>query len=645
MKGARITSRLATVVAVAGLVSGLGGFGTTTAAEATPVAAHASQGANPPSTVQAAVSPKVQKIALAGVDAASLAGLTKSVAVLGSSGEAKGPGGAPPQAPALLSQMMPTRHFTMVGVTWAGGSGLKVGVNVRVREAAGWTSWESLDPDDLSADPGSTDDRHAGGRAASEVVWSSGADAVQVRLDTATGAAPSDVQAVLIDSAKTAADAALPASSPVPPRAAQAARSLAGASAVLSPIVPQPAIISRAAWGADESLKTCVADTNSTVQLGFVHHTVNANDYTPDQVPALIRAMYAFHVQGRGWCDLGYNFLVDRFGRAYEGRFGGIDRGVVGAQVGGFNSVSTGVATIGDFTAGQPSAAMVSMLDQVLAWKLSRYNRDPHGRADVVSAGSTLYPAGTRVSLNVISGHRDGSATSCPGDNLYPLLPSIRDAVGNIMDAAHAPIGNADAVQPVLGGLWVKGWALDPDSVAPIVVHAYIDGRGVPLTADKPRPDVAAAYPGYGDRHGFDAFFPSSSGPHVVCLYAINVGPGATNSSLGCWGATVVDRAPFGSADQVQPVPGGIWTRGWAIDPDTVAPIPVHVYIDGFGVAVTADKVRADVGAAYPGYGERHGFDAFFPTQVGTHQVCVYGINVGGTASNTTLGCWQVTVR
>ena len=73
------------------------------------------------------------------------------------------------------------------------------------------------------------------------------------------------------------------------------------------------------------------------MHAGFVHHTVNANDYTRDEVPGILRSIYAYHTQSRGWSDVGYNFLVDRFGRIWEGRYGGVDRPVVGAHTLGYN--------------------------------------------------------------------------------------------------------------------------------------------------------------------------------------------------------------------------------------------------------------------------------------------------------------------
>jgi N-acetylmuramoyl-L-alanine amidase len=173
----------------------------------------------------------------------------------------------------------------------------------------------------------------------------------------------------------------------------------------------QPRIVSRAGWGADERI--------------------------------------------RGWNDIGYNFLVDRYGRVFEGRYGGITRAVLGAHAGGFNTYTTGVALLGTFTTSRPTSPMLASLERLLAWKLDLTHVDPRGRTVLTSAGgaNTRYPAGRRVVVNTILGHRSTSYTTCPGDPTIGLLPRIRSAVSRIgRPKIYGGSATTSRVRPEQGG-------------------------------------------------------------------------------------------------------------------------------------------------------------------------------------------------
>src|SRR4029079_7598308 len=148
------------------------------------------------------------------------------------------------------------------------------------------------------------------------------------------------------------------------------------------------------------------------------------------------------------------------------------------------------------------------------------------------------------------------------------------------------PFGSLDSVEYAKGGLRVRGWAADPDTASPIDVNLYVNGTGFDLgTADLSRPDVAWNFPGYGFDHGFDAFIPwTSNASLAVCAYGINTGPAHPNTQVGCR-PFARTGSPFGSIDSVTLAPGGIRVGGWSIDPDTTAPVGVHVYLDGVGYA------------------------------------------------------------
>ena len=208
----------------------------------------------------------------------------------------------------------------------------------------------------------------------------------------------------------------------------------------------------------------------------------------------------------------------------------------------------------------------------------------------------------------------------------------------------HTPTGAIDVVQPRSGVVYVKGWALDPDTTAPIRVNVAVDGSTIAgVTADQPRPDVAAGYRGHGADHGFELTVPASPGRHQVCVTALNAGPGSVDRVLGCVDVTV--GAPYGSLEQVSLAgPGQLRVAGWAIDPDSTEPVDVHVYVDGsFGTAVKANGSRPDIAATQPGFGDDVGYDVTITSTGGTRNVCVYAINVGADVGNTLLGCKTIT--
>lgn len=210
-----------------------------------------------------------------------------------------------------------------------------------------------------------------------------------------------------------------------------------------------------------------------------------------------------------------------------------------------------------------------------------------------------------------------------------------------------APVGALETVTPGTGTVDVVGWAVDPDSVAPTSVHVYVGSTGTAINADVSRTDMSTKAPGYGAGHGFSARLTAPPGVHTVCVYAINTGPGAT-TPLGCKTVTVLGttdqgRPPIGQFESLTLNGSTATTVGWAIDPDTSAPIAVHLYVGAVGKAYTADKARTDIAATYPDAGANHGFSESFEVPPGTSQVCAYAINTGA-GGHTLLGCKTATV-
>ena len=138
-----------------------------------------------------------------------------------------------------------------------------------------------------------------------------------------------------------------------------------------------------------------------------------------------MRGIELYHVQGNGWNDIGYNFLVDKYGQVFEGRYGGIDRAVVGAHAQGFNTGSVGVAVLGAYGTAKISDAARRALVDLLAWRLDLAHVDPLSTLTWLSGGNPRFPAKVPVFLRAISGHRDTGFTECPGNAFYAQLPEI----------------------------------------------------------------------------------------------------------------------------------------------------------------------------------------------------------------------------
>jgi len=210
-----------------------------------------------------------------------------------------------------------------------------------------------------------------------------------------------------------------------------------------------PPIVPRSSWDADERIRRGPPSYATDVRLAIVHHTAGQNGYSRAEAAAIVKGIQLFHVQGNGWNDIGYNFLVDRFGTIYEGRFGGIDRNVVGAHAQGFNTGAVGIALLGTYGGSTPpSAAAQDAIARLIAWRLDVAHVDPASFLTFVSGGSDRYPTRVPVLLNAVSGHRDTGYTACPGDALYGRLGAIAAtarATGGlkIFDARASAVGPA----------------------------------------------------------------------------------------------------------------------------------------------------------------------------------------------------------
>ncbi|WP_461069066.1 peptidoglycan recognition protein family protein [Streptomyces pseudoechinosporeus] len=364
-------------------------------------------------------------------------------------------------------------RFSLVGVVWDDpGTELRGRVQVRTRSAdtAKWSAWQDIETHNLehAADPDTDEGTSERVRGSTAPLWVGESDGVEVRVQAKTHAGdgrtatsqplPGGLRLELVDpgaepppagpqlkapnagSLTAESAAASAANADLAPLGATVIPELTrkqtqedflatrvGKGAATNPYIgPRPRIVTRRGWGADEGLRERNFSYTKSVRAAFVHHSASGNNYRCSQAGSVIRSIYRYHVKSSGWRDIGYNFLVDKCGNIYEGRAGGVAKPVKGAHTRGFNGNSTGIAVLGSFSNTKPPDAAVQGVARLTAWKLGLHGADPAGKTYLKSGGGNLFRKGKNVRLNVISGHRDGFATECPGARLYAKLHEAR---------------------------------------------------------------------------------------------------------------------------------------------------------------------------------------------------------------------------
>lgn len=345
--------------------------------------------------------------------------------------------GVPESAGTVVATSGQTSGLAVVGVTWAHGTAPEgASVVMRSRTAGAWSEWALLEQEDVvSEDPGAEDPGSAATevRDGTEPAFVGAVDEVEVAVRGAGEALPQDIRLVVIEPGEADAEPTVANASFVEDPDAMSAPTIVDESAsgvstgtsdaFTTAAVARPAINTRAQWGADESIMTWTPQVGR-VNGAVVHHTAGSNNYTAAQVPSIIRGIYTYHAQSRGWGDIGYNFLVDKFGRIWEGRAGGVERAIVGAHAAGVNSHTFGLSLMGNYDQASVPAAAMDAMSRLLAWKLSLHGVRANGTASI--DGRTL-PA--------VVGHRDVGQTACPGANLYPRLGELRSRAANLQGA------------------------------------------------------------------------------------------------------------------------------------------------------------------------------------------------------------------
>ncbi len=396
--------------------------------------------------------------------------------------------------------------FTMVGIHWQGPGKVSFRTALRPGRFGPWRPAQPEAEDRPDAGDGESSAR-AGWRLGNPW-WTGSARFIQYRI---TGRV-TRLRTYFVDSPVTAADRAL----------ARSARAATSAKASSAGPVAQPAIVPRAGWKADERIVRGAPSIADRLRFSVVHHTAGSNSYTAAQSAAIVRGIQRYHVVGNGWDDIGYNFLVDKYGRVFEGRAGGITQNVIGAHAGGFNTGSVGVSVLGNYNSVAFSAAARTAVQNLLAWRLDVAHVYPRALVSRVSAGSSRWPAGATARLRAVSGHRDTSQTSCPGNRIYGQLAAIARNVTAIgLPKLYDPEAAGGVGGPVrfTGRLSaVRAWRVEVRDAAGALVAA-----------------------GAGTGQAVDWTWDSSAVPIAFYTYTISAGPDVRPSTLPVPGPPPLD--------------------------------------------------------------------------------------------------------
>ncbi|MFI7527652.1 N-acetylmuramoyl-L-alanine amidase [Nocardia salmonicida] len=394
------------------------------------------------------------------------------------------------QVGAQVKEITQDTPFSMVALTARDLANTTT--KLRARQLDGdWGPWYNADPVDTRA----TDQTPADAPTGTEPIYVGETTAVQMLVTRKPTAGPDHdpahltetaLKAVLINPGRAAIDAALN----------DVAAALPGGG---------PRVITRAQWGADESIRCQEPTYDDGVGGITVHHTAGRNDYSRSESAGIVRAIYAYHAETLGWCDIGYNALVDQYGQIFEGRYGGLDRAVQGAHAGGFNENTAGVALMGNYENEDPSNESLNAIGKFIGWRAKLAGINPKGTTTMYSEGTefTPYAYDEAVDLPVVFAHRDVGNTDCPGDAAYALMDRIRGiAAGNSSTYTSPPTANRPPSQLArapqgnmaeLGAMVDKFLGLSGDNA---IAKHWVAKGGVDGPLGAPQSDLLAAAQG-----------------------------------------------------------------------------------------------------------------------------------------------------
>lgn len=316
------------------------------------------------------------------------------------------------QSKRTVKEFKRDQEFSQFALTWSGKK--DIAAFVRGQRADGsWTEWFDTEPLDYGSSK-------AHERKGTDLIYIEPTKTVQVSIsgvDLFKEDVAKDLDAVFIDGGKST-----PSESGI---------KLAADSDGL------PKVISRAGWGADESIRCEEPEYSDDTAAVVIHHTAGSNDYSEEQAAGIVRGIYAYHAQQLGWCDIGYHSLADKYGNLYEGHYGGLNKSVIGAHAGGFNIGTWAISMLGNYQVEEPSEAMLKSVGELAGWRTKVAGIDPLGKGTHYSEGTeyTFYPYGTEVQLPNIFAHRDVGNTECPGDYAYAKMDQIRQTAKQKYDS------------------------------------------------------------------------------------------------------------------------------------------------------------------------------------------------------------------
>jgi hypothetical protein len=353
----------------------------------------------------------------------------------------------------IVKTSFPTTH---IGLHWTADAPRLDQINFELRTSSDGSTWSPWQPVYIEAEP----HQNPRGERFGALVWADGARYVQYRAafpaDSPDATALRNVTVTALAAAPPAASfqAARTRRTPTPKPTSQATASPTRDAGGLEPPFEEGVLISREAWGAPESYRYDSRGYERWPRMYIptkkivVHHTAAPETppshpsypypaYDADQAVQYVRSVYYYHAITLGWGDIGYNALIDRFGRVFEGRIGRdngpnggreiISPDVVAGHALNWNEGAAGVSLIGNYEVNQLGPNEQTMLDtlvDLLTWWCRRYYVWPNASSDFLQV-NWVWMQGVQN----IAGHRDVNYTACPGQYLYALLPDLRQKV------------------------------------------------------------------------------------------------------------------------------------------------------------------------------------------------------------------------